>query len=65
MLALADSKIISAKSFNGGVSRFAQTITGIAADIPHLCKVFARCVMMPLMEHKYLVLSDIKWVPDK
>lgn len=59
ILELAESKIISSKSFNGGVSKFAQMIPGIAADIPHLCKVFARCVLIPLCQKDYLKVKDI------
>jgi hypothetical protein len=65
MIALADSQIISAKSFTGGVSKFAQMVSGLAADVPHLCKLLARSVMMPLAAKNYLNIQEIKWVVDK
>jgi hypothetical protein len=50
IVALAESKIISNKSFNNGVSRFAQLIPGLAADVPFLCRIFARSVFLPLID---------------
>lgn len=50
IVALAESKIISGKSFNSGVSKFAQLVSGMATDVPYLCRIFARSVLMPLIE---------------
>jgi hypothetical protein len=65
IIALAESKIISNKSFTGGVSKFAQMIPGLAADIPYLCKLFSRCVVMPLMNAQVLSMKEIRWTPEK
>jgi hypothetical protein len=40
-------------------------IPGLAADIPYLCKIFARSVVMPLMSSNYLSMKEIKWTPEK
>lgn len=55
------SKTINQKSINGGISRFAQILCGLVADVPALPKLFANYVLLPLMQNKMLELKQIKW----
>lgn len=61
---MSKSKTIGKAGFNNGISRFVQLICQLAVDIPFICKVFANCVIVPLIELDMIDFSKIKWHVD-
>jgi len=58
---MAKAQIIGKQGFTNSVSRFLQLICQLAVDIPHICKIFAMCVMDTLIEVKMIDFTKIKW----
>lgn len=61
---MAKSKTIGAPGFNLGLSRFLQLICQLAVDVPHICKTFATCVLIPLIDLEMVNFAKIKWHSD-
>lgn len=64
VLLLAKEKVLDAKSFQIGVSKFLQNYPNIVSDIPKLPEWFSN-VLLPLHQQSIINFKELKWVEKK
>lgn len=55
------SKMVPASAFAPGVSRFAQILCSLVADVPALPKLFTQGVLIPCINAGVVQLKQMKW----
>jgi len=60
---LIKSNTIHKSAWNQGISRFIHILPGLVCDVPHLPKLFAMGVLIPLVDAQLIEIKSINWLP--
>jgi len=59
---LIKSNTIPKSAWNTAVSKYVQILPSLVCDVPHLPKLFANMVLIPLVDAKLIEVKNINWL---